>query len=275
MIKALDLFCGAGGASEGLYRAGFVVSGMDIKPQKRYPFPFLKGDAMDVRPRDIPVAYDFIWASPPCQKYSLAQRIQDNNHPDYIADLRKKLKETGLPYVIENVKGAPLIDPIVLCGAMFGLKVYRHRLFECSFPCAQPPHPQHVKPLTKMGRPITNGNFMHVVGNFSGVQRARDSMGIQWMTRDELREAIPPAYSEYIAQQFLVSSLPKKRIVHEPRIRHHEMECHCSCGGPWPCPQTNTGKPYKCGSVGHQEVGKCPRCGNFATYASQSDRGAE
>ena len=194
--KALDLFCCAGGASEGLRRAGFDVTGVDIEPQAHYPFTFIKADAMTV-PLE---GFDFVWASPPCQAYTLAQRIRDNNHPDLIAPTRERLRRLGVPWAIENVVGAPLIDPIELCGAMFGLQVYRHRLFECSFPIAAPHHPDHVAPLRKMGRPVRAGEFMHVVGNFSGVAQARKAMGIDWMVRDELREAIPPAYAEYIGR---------------------------------------------------------------------------
>lgn len=86
---------------------------------------------------------------------------------------------------------------------MFSLRTYRHRLFECSFPIAAPPHPLHTAKTAKMGRQPKDGEFLHVVGNFSNVAAAREAMGISWMTRDELREAIPPAYSEFIARQFL------------------------------------------------------------------------
>lgn len=181
----------------GLWRAGFDVTGVDIEDQPNYPFPFIKADATTMSLR----GFDFIWASPPCQAYTLAQRIRKNEHPDLIPATRAMLKASGAgAWVIENVPGAPLIEPVELCGAMFGLRVYRHRLFESSFPLAAPPHPEHFAPLRKMGRAPQPGDFMHVVGNFSGVQQARDAMGIEWMMRDELREAIPPAYAEYIGR---------------------------------------------------------------------------
>lgn len=184
----------------GLHRAGFDVTGVDIDPQPHYPFPFIQADAMAMSLR----GFDFIWASPPCQAHTLAQRIRKNEHPDHIPGVRSMLKRSGAgAWCIENVPGSPLIDPIELCGAMFGLKVYRHRLFEASFPLTAPAHPQHVAPLRKMGRRPAPGDFMHVVGNFSGVQQARDAMGIDWMMRDELREAIPPAYSEFIGRAAL------------------------------------------------------------------------
>lgn len=207
--KLLDLFCGAGGAARGYQLAGFHVTGVDIKPQPRYAGDeFHQTDAMTF-PLD---GFDVIHASPPCQAYSNAQRIQGNSHPDLIAAIRLKivcaqLGQIRKHYVIENVEGAPLIEPIVLCGGAFlGLSVYRHRLFESSVRyLKQPWHIRHGAPVTKMGRPPKPGDFMHVVGNFSGVKRAREAMGIDWMTRDELREAIPPAYSEYIGTQLMAA----------------------------------------------------------------------
>lgn len=195
--RALDLFCCAGGASMGLHRAGFDVVGVDIEPQPWYPFEFYRADAMA-----YPLGgFDFIWASPPCQAYTLCQRIRDREHPDLVGPIRERLMASGAQWCIENVVGAPLIDPIELCGAMFGLRTYRHRLFECSFPVNAPDHPDHVAPLRKMGRPVRDGEFIHVVGNFSGAQLARDAMGISnKMPRDKLREAIPPAYAEYIGR---------------------------------------------------------------------------
>jgi DNA (cytosine-5)-methyltransferase 1 len=200
MMRALDLFCCAGGASEGLRRAGFDLVGVDIEPQPYYPFEFHQANALT-----FPLeGFDFIWASPPCQAYTLCQRIRDREHPDLVGPIRARLAASGAAWCIENVVGAPLVSPIELCGAMFGLRTYRHRLFECSFPVTAPYHPPHTAPLRKMGRPVRAGEFIHVVGNFSGVQLAREAMDIDWMPRDKLREAIPPAYAEYIGRAALV-----------------------------------------------------------------------
>jgi DNA (cytosine-5)-methyltransferase 1 len=202
-LRALDLFCCEGGASMGLYRAGFEVVGVDIRPQPRYPFEFQQADALT-----FPLAgFDFIWASPPCQAHSRAQKIRGNAHPDLIAPIRERLVRSGKPYCIENVVGAPLINPITLCGSMFALRTYRHRLFECSFPITEPPHQEHVAPLRKMGRPVRDGEFMHIVGNFSGTALARQIMDMRWASRDGLREAIPPAYAEYIAKSAIAARL--------------------------------------------------------------------
>jgi DNA (cytosine-5)-methyltransferase 1 len=186
----------------GYHLAGFDVVGVDIERQPHYPFPFIRADVTDMDPRFI-ATFDAAAASPPCQRYTNCQRIMDNDHPDLVAPTRALLKASGRPYVIENVVGAPLLDPLELCGAMFGLRVYRHRLFECSFPVDVPAHPPHTAPLRKMGRRPQPGDFLHVVGNFSGVAQAKEAMGIDWMVRDELREAIPPAYTKFIGTALL------------------------------------------------------------------------
>jgi DNA (cytosine-5)-methyltransferase 1 len=195
--RALDLFCGAGGASAGLALAGYEVTGVDIRPQPRYPFEFICGDAMGIELN----GYDLIWASPPCQAFTKARKLRGRDHPDLIAPIRERLKASGAKYIIENVEGAPLLNPQLLCGAMFeGLRTYRHRLFETNFEWTPPKHPEHKFKTTKMGRPPEPDKFMHVVGNFSGADAGRKAMGIDWMVKVELREAIPPAYSEYIAR---------------------------------------------------------------------------
>lgn len=181
----------------GLFRAGFHVTGVDLYPQPNYPFRFHLADAM-AAPVDF-TEFDLIWASPPCQAYTRAQRIQANQHPDLIGVVRTALQESGALYVIENVPDAPLIRPLVLCGSMFGLETYRHRLFETSFPCEQMIC-AHTARQAKMGRPPKDGEFIQVVGNFSDIEAGRRAMGIDWMTRNELREAIPPAYSEFIGR---------------------------------------------------------------------------
>ena len=203
VMRLLDLFCCAGGAGMGYHLAGFDVTGVDINPQPRYPFSFIQADVMDL-PLEFLKKFDAIHASPPCQAHTLAQRIQGNEHPDLIPATRELLEKSGLPWIIENVEGAPLRNPVTLCGAMFkGLRVYRHRIFESNIRLIAPEHPQHVAPLRKMGRPVQEGEFMHVVGNFSGVETAKKAMGINWMVRDGLREAIPPAYTEYLGRQLL------------------------------------------------------------------------
>jgi DNA (cytosine-5)-methyltransferase 1 len=187
----------------GYHQAGFDVVGVDLSPQPRYPFAFIQHDALTLDMRFIR-SFDAIHASPPCQAHTLAQRIRGREHPDLIEPTRALLEASGLPYVIENVEGAPLLEPVILCGAMFpGLRVYRHRLFEGNFPIVVPAHPEHHAPLRKMGRPPAEGEFMHVVGNFSGVDVAREAMGMPWAARDELREAIPPPYTKLIGEQLL------------------------------------------------------------------------
>lgn len=201
--RLLDLFCGAGGASMGYHLAGFEVVGVDINPQPHYPFEFHQGDALKYL-LEHHREFDAFHASPPCQAWTLAQRIQGREHPDFITATRAAVQLIGKPWVIENVEGAPLIDPVMLCGASFpGLRVYRHRLFESSQPIAAPAHRKHTAPIRKMGRRPLPGEFMHVVGNFSGVAQAREAMGIDWMVRDELRESIPPAYTQWIGEQLL------------------------------------------------------------------------
>lgn len=203
----LDLFCGAGGSAVGYWLAGFNVVGVDIAPQPRYPFTFVQADALDVLAGQIEnlgvERFAVVHASPPCQHYSNTQRIRSNAHPDLIGQVRRMLTPTGVPYVIENVMGArrQMVGPIMLCGSMFPLRTYRHRLFESSMVLTPPRHPKHVFKQTKMGRAPRPGEFIHVVGNFSGVPAARRAMGIMWMTRDELKEAIPPAYTEYLGVQ--------------------------------------------------------------------------
>lgn len=195
--RVLDLFCGAGGVSMGLHRAwpNAEIVGVDIEPQPNYPFKFVQADALDY-PLD---GFDFIWASPPCQAFTKARKLQGREHPNHIPAIRKRLEATGKPYCIENVPGAPLARPVLLCGSMFGLKVYRHRIFEANFdiPFALC---NHDRMQVKMGRPIADGDIIQVVGHFSNVPYARKAMGINWMNQGELAEAIPPAYSEYIAR---------------------------------------------------------------------------
>lgn len=170
---------------------------MDIDFQRHYPFTFVQADALTY-PLD---GFDAIHASPPCQAFSKAQTIRGRLHEDYISATRARLREAGVPYVIENVAGAPLRDPYTLCGLMFGLPLYRHRLFETSFTLVLPAHPEHKWKQTKMGRPPQPDEVMHIVGNFSGVEQARVAMETPWMTRNDMAQAIPPAYTAFIGNQ--------------------------------------------------------------------------
>jgi DNA (cytosine-5)-methyltransferase 1 len=236
--RLLDLFCCQGGASTGYVAAGFKVTGVDIAPQPKYPFEFYEKDALDALrslmsmwgmytaagfggapfdhdPADFNLHirhFDAIHASPPCQAYSATQRLRGNDHADLIAQTRELLTATGKPYVIENVMdaGKHLRDPVMLCGAMFPeLRTYRHRLFETNWPLTAPLHPQHVAPQVKMGRAPAPGEWVQAVGNFSGVDEAREAMGMPWANRDGLREAIPPAYTEWIGRQLVEQLVPE------------------------------------------------------------------
>lgn len=199
--RLLDLFCGAGGAAMGYHRAGFDVVGVDLNPQPHYPFTFVQDDAMT-----FPLeGFDAIHASPPCQYYSYMSACRPGlaeKYPDLVMPTKARLREAGVPWVVENVPGSPLENPVTLCGHMFGLRLYRHRLFETSFPMAQPFHPSHVTPASKAGH-WTPGTIISVAGHVAPIREAREAMGIDWMPRNELAEAIPPAYTEYVGRQIL------------------------------------------------------------------------
>jgi len=262
-MKALDLFCCAGGATRGLQLAGFHVTGVDIKPQPRYC-----GDAfVQANATEFPLdGYDFIWASPPCQAWTRLRALHpEREYPELIEPMRKRLVASGIPWAMENVEGAPLGDSgnlIMLCGTMFGLRtkdgraeLRRHRLFETSFSIALRPACQHgyVPALSVVGRwghftapkvltvcghtPVDNtlrpatltvtgaglddnrmrqvraisvtgstpqtNTVRNVVRETFTVEQAREAMGIDWMSMKGLSQAIPPAYSKFIADQFL------------------------------------------------------------------------
>jgi DNA (cytosine-5)-methyltransferase 1 len=198
----LDLFSGAGGCAVGYDRAGFDVTGVDIVPQPRYPFRHIVADALT-----FPLnGFDVIHASPPCQKYSVMRNVwQDREYPDLIAPIRERLRATGTPYVIENVVGAPLQNAVLLCASMFGLGTYRHRLFE-TYPllCFSPRACHHYARTAPQGRAAALGQFITVTGHFNGLHNGLHAMGIDWMaTRDEVAQAIPPAYTEWLGRQLL------------------------------------------------------------------------
>lgn len=186
----------------GYYRAGFEVVGVDIKPQPRYPFEFHQGDALTF-PLD---GFDAIHASPPCQAYTMAQNAAKNAsaHPDLVPSVRRILMGSGLPWVMENVVGAPLLNPITLCGLSFGLKVKRHRLFESSLLLLAPPCPSHNQDYYVIfGHEVRNRRHGQAAGRKNSIAAGRKAMGIDWMTRGELSESIPPAYTEFIGQQLM------------------------------------------------------------------------
>ncbi len=208
--RLLDLFCCAGGAAVGYHRAGFDVVGVDIKPQPNYPFTFVQADCMALD-LDWVRSFDAIHASPPCQAYSVTRKIRDSGdkHPDLVEPTRATLKASGLPYIIENVVGAPLVDPITLCGTMFGLKVFRHRLFECSFFVLTPPHQTHDGSTGSSRGYSTNesgrNGYICVAGNNFVREHGAAAMGIDWKTtRPELAQAIPPAYTEWLGKRLLL-----------------------------------------------------------------------
>lgn len=191
----------------GLARAGFAVVGVDIVPQPNYPFDFIEADALEFPMTGV----DFVWASPPCQRYMQSGMVNKREAPDLVGAVRDRLESAGCRWVIENVPGAPLRRNLVLCGSMFGLGVRRHRIFEMHpwISILVPPC-DHSKPITGVyghphgkGGAWRNGNKPMLPSTLSVWSR---SMGIDWMTARELSQSIPPAYSEFIGKQVLSSA---------------------------------------------------------------------
>lgn len=219
--RLLDLFCGAGGAAVGYERAGFDVVGVDIAPQPHYPFKFVQGDALeyldgDSWARSIPYAFDAVHASPPCQDHSSLASITGGNGTGWMLDATLRgLSALRIPWVCENVVGAPLANGdtlfgqhgVELCGTMFGLQVLRHRLFETSFSISGPAHGSHDgKFFSPAGHGHPNWRERGSDPLFHGAGYARrcaEAMGIDWMNRDELAQAIPPTYTEFIGARLL------------------------------------------------------------------------
>lgn len=203
--RLLDLFCGAGGAAMGYHRAGFDVVGVDIKPQPRYPFEFHQADALEYCAAHGH-EFDAIHASPPCQDFiPTIPRLHGTAH--YLPETRALLEATRAYWVIENIPGSPMRVDYRLCGCMFGLpRLRRQRVFETSWhgfalvpSCYHPDHPVSV---TGHGVPSRNFYRDKLRGpEFSRLVKL--AMGIDWMTRDELSQAIPPAYTEYIGAQLM------------------------------------------------------------------------
>lgn len=208
-LRALDLFCCAGGAARGLQHAGFHVTGIDLAPQPNYAGDdFIRGD-VPMLSSDLLRTFDFVWASPPCQGFTAYRRRGGHVAPraNLIPATRALLRRAGVPYVIENVVGAPLETPVLLCGSMFGLDVQRHRIFEPSFHVSAPPCRHEI--WTPRYPPATNRKNLRKTVEV-GVWRIplavqQRAMGIDWMTREELSQAIPPAYSKFLAMEYLRS----------------------------------------------------------------------
>ena len=215
----LTLFGGGGGDAEGYRRAGFRVIGVYIEDHSRaFAWIGCEFHRMDWREglRRFGRLAAAVHASPPCQRYSRASICRPGlagRYPYLIAPVRTALQATGKPYVIENVEGAPLTDPVMLCGSMFGLRaefpgrgtvgLQRHRLFESNVPLAAAGGCRHELRALRVfghGRP---GNSDLTGPGYA--QASRDVMGIWWMTRDQLNEAIPPAYAEHVGRQLMAA----------------------------------------------------------------------
>lgn len=205
--RLLDLFCGAGGCGVGYWLAGFDVVGVDITDQPRYPFEFHKADAMGFSLD----GFDAIHASPPCQEYSRALSHMSGPQPRLIAPMIERLHGQSAPWVVENVVGAPLPTTsnlfgdhgVELCGTMFGLRVWRHRLFQTSFAINAPGHCDHseaaMNPHNQSGRDRIYAEY----GKQDPDPIWNGAMGVGWMTKYEGREAIPPAYTHYVGSRLL------------------------------------------------------------------------
>ncbi len=219
-----DLFCGAGGTTKGFQRAGFRVIGIDNRLQPHYcGDDFILMDVFEFMHQYMNSKHeraDAFAASPPCQGYSRLRHLpwlRDREYPMLIEPTREALQATGRPWVIENVEDAPLLNGITLCGTMFGLKVYRHRKFESNVLLWGLVHRRHEHVIFSgkllNSRYNASSGIIGVFGHTSGAEAASDALGIDWMTRDELTQAIPPAYTEYIGRQLLAAIRQTRQVI--------------------------------------------------------------
>ena len=208
--RLVDPFCGAGGASMGYHRAGFEVTGIDMDDQPNYPFEFIKADAVELlADPGFMARFDAAGGSPPCQAYSKMTRCRPGlagEYPKLISVVRDLYRAWGGPWIIENVEGSGLAGQddlfgahgVMLCSCMFGRELYRARWFEASFPLPPPLcHPRHDKPASKAGH-WKPGTVMSIAGHVTPVAMARELMDIDWTTREELVEAVPPYMTEHL-----------------------------------------------------------------------------
>ncbi|WNV90952.1 DNA methylase [Umezawaea sp. Da 62-37] len=288
--RLLDLFCCAGGASAGYHAAGFDVTGVDIRPQPHYPFPFIQADALTV---DLS-GYDVIAASPPCQRYSSATPASHrDDHPDLVEPIRQRLREAvahgdAWAYVIENVPGAPLLDPITICGDTLRLGVRRHRLFEsdvelygtaCHHDRSAPAVPVYGSYGQRAGRNPVDGKASRGTGQPAGdaslgtsTEVARAAMGIDWMPWPELTQAIPPIYTAWIGVQLM------SQARHNPRAVTQATRAQTSPLPATPMPHGTGGKRHcRCGNeLNRPATGRWPRhCSHACRQAAYRDRAKE
>lgn len=218
--RILDLFCCEGGAARGYEAAGFEVVGVDLDPKfaRRYPYEFHAADAIKFV-KEHASEFDAIHASPPCQAYSVTKNSHNREHPQLIEPTRQALIESGLPYVIENVVGAPLINPVLLCGRMFGLEAIdddgekvvmdRHRLFETNFGLPPLLHEPHDKSLQVAGsyggarRDKYEARFIRKGGYVPSKKVQESLLGIDWMTQHGLYQSLPPVYTQYVGKHLI------------------------------------------------------------------------
>ncbi|HZN72489.1 MAG TPA: DNA cytosine methyltransferase [Micromonosporaceae bacterium] len=202
--RLLDLYCGAGGAARGYQLAGWHVTGVDSQPQPRYAGDvFIQADALTV-PLD---GYDAAHASPPCHDHTSLTSIAGTDGTGWLlAATRERLAASGLPWIIENVPGAPMRCDVLLCGAMFRLRTQRHRWFELSDPMfpPTPEHPRHrVRTVTRARRRAWAAGLNVSVTGDVGSYVGPEALGIDWMTGNELSQAIPPAYTRLLGEHLL------------------------------------------------------------------------
>jgi len=205
-MRCADLFCGAGGAAMGLHRAGFEVEGWDIKQGLSYPFKRHIGDAIAA---DL-AGFDFVWASPPCQAHTTLRHLAGRRYDCFISEIREKLKTWGGPYIIENVIGAPLLNPVMLCGSSFGLAVRRHRIFESNIEIAGATcrHESQPEPIDVSGAGYFQYSERKKKTGGKGrkpfsLSHCRQIMDMPWASRLEIAQAIPPAFSEFLGKQIM------------------------------------------------------------------------